>query len=102
MQRKGALNPYPLEYLPEGEAGSSATWALSNDHAFEGLATFSLTFDDLQLYFDGIAGTELGDIFVYFSLNDRTDVHYFSPRCGLSFELISINAGNRLLFSFLL
>src|SRR6266702_2178735 len=59
--REDALDALAEAHLADGEG---ALWSLAgcNDHTFEGLEAFFFAFADLDLYADGVAGSEGGVI----------------------------------------
>ena len=73
---EGAFHTDPMQDLPHRESGSNSALPDADDHSGKYLRALSFAFDDFVADPDSVTRAELGDIWVWLELNDRSDIHF--------------------------
>gem|GEM_PF-5741590 len=79
VNREGTLNAHAEGNLADGERGGHTVTATSDHDTLEDLDTRAVTFDDLDVHLEGVAGSERGDVIAQRSrINGVQLLHFFS------------------------
>src|SRR5208283_568485 len=62
VERKDALNTYPIRDFADGEGGAIGSLRLTDDHALEGLDALLFTFLHLPVHPHGVTGAKVGNV----------------------------------------